>query len=599
MSQPIEDYALIGNTRTAALVSRGGSIDWLCLPRFDSSACFCALLGTADHGRWCLAPQGEVQAIKRYYRDNSLILETRFETDAGEVSVIDFMPVAKGDDRVDLFRMVRGRRGTVAMAMEVLLRCDYGYTVPWVQKAPYGLTAVAGGNALKLTAPVELHSEDFTTRAQFQVRAGETLAFALTWFRSHKPTPQTLDAHSLLLETEAYWHRWANRCEYQGEWQQAVQRSLITLKALTYSPTGGIVAAPTTSLPEALGGERNWDYRYVWIRDATFTLYAMLLAGYVEEARAWRTWLERAVAGLPSQLQIMYGLAGERLLNEVQADWLPGYQNSAPVRLGNAAYRQFQLDVYGELMDAFHLCRLHTIEPDENTWSVQQVLVDFLTDAWQRPDEGIWEVRGPRRHFTHSKVMAWVALDRAIKGTERWDLPGDVERWRELRDRIRGDVLTNGYDHERGSFVQYYGGKTLDASLLVLPLVGFIPATDPRMTRTIEAIQRELTVDGLVRRYTPDDELDGLSGDEGMFLICSFWLADNLALIGRRDEAKALFERLLALRNDVGLLAEEYDPKSKRMLGNFPQALSHVALINTAHNLSRQDAGPAEQRAQH
>lgn len=598
MSQRIEDYALIGNTHTCALVGKNGSMDWLCLPTFASPACFCALLGNEEHGYWQIAPDSPVRQVSRRYRDGTLILETDFETDSGAVTLIDFMPMPRADGQVDVIRLVRGRTGTVPMQMRLSLRFDYGRTVPWVRRTPYGLTAVAGPHAVKLATPVELQNEHFMTHAPFAIHAGQSLSFMLTWHRSFDPLPVTQDAETSLKETEHSWQEWSRRCTYQGPWRDAVLRSVITLKALTFSPTGGIIAAPTTSLPEDLGGERNWDYRYCWIRDATFTLYALLTCGYRNEAVAWREWLQRSVAGLPAQMQIMYGIYGERLLSESVAFWLPGYENSQPVRIGNAAHEQFQLDVYGELMDVFHTARLHDIGADGDSWRIQQVLLDFLEEAWRNPDEGIWEVRGPRRHFTHSKVMAWVAADRAVKAVERWQLPGPVDQWRTLRDSIHADILAHGYNASRQSFVQFYGSDELDASLLMLPLVGFLPPEDPRIQGTLAAIERELLVDGLVLRYRNDPGIDGLQGQEGVFLICSFWLVDNLALAGRLDEAHRLFERLLDLRNDVGLLAEEYDPRSGRQVGNFPQALSHVALINSAQNLTRLAQGPAQERAQ-
>lgn len=597
MSQRIEDYALIGNTRTAALVGKNGSIDWLCLPTFASPSCFCALLGTKEHGYWQLRPSVPTRQTYRRYRDGTLILETDFETDAGRATLIDFMPVPREDGQVNVIRLVRGRTGTVPMEMSLCLRFDYGRTVPWVRRTSYGLIAVAGPQAIKLATPIEMQGEDFTTRAPFLIHAGQTVPFVLTWYRSFNPLPVTQDPETSLKETEDDWRKWSGCCTYQGEWRDAVLRSVITLKALTFSPTGGIVAAPTTSLPEQLGGERNWDYRYCWIRDATFTLYAMLTCGYRSEAKAWREWLQRSVAGLPSQMQIMYGIHGERLLSESEAPWLPGYENSYPVRIGNAAHEQFQLDVYGELMDVFHTSRLHGIDADDDSWRIQQVLLEFIEQAWREPDEGIWEVRGPRRHFTHSKVMAWVAVDRAVKAVERWHLPGPVDKWRALRDTIHADILAHGYNASRQSFVQSYGSDELDASLLMLPLVGFLPPDDPRILNTIAAIERDLLVDGFVLRYRNDPDIDGLQGQEGVFLICSFWLVDNLALTGRLDEARHLFNRLLDLRNDVGLLAEEYDPRSGRQVGNFPQALSHVALINSAQNLARFHQGPAQERA--
>jgi GH15 family glucan-1,4-alpha-glucosidase len=597
MALKIEDYALIGDTFTTALIGRDGSIDWLCAPRIDSPACFAALLGEVDNGRWLIAPEAEVRRTSRRYRDDTLILETEFETETGVVALIDFMPVADDDHCVDLVRLVQGRRGEVPMRTELVFRFDYGQIVPWVQRSPQGLTAIAGPDALHVFTPVELKGEDFRTTGRFVAHAGETVPFRLYWFRSYEPHPPPLDPEALLEKTEAWWRAWASRCQAPALWREAVVRSLITLKALTYSPAGGIAAAATTSLPEQLGGPRNWDYRYCWLRDATFTLYALLMSGYQDEARAWREWLLRAVAGKPSQLQIMYGVTGERDLPEKELPWLAGYEGSRPVRVGNAAHTQLQLDVYGEVADVFHAARKFAIEPNDHAWRLEKVLLDYLEGAWELPDEGIWEVRGPQRHFTHSKVMAWVAADRAVKAVEQFGLAGPVERWRELRRRIHADVCAKGFDAERNAFVQYYGGKDLDASLLMMALVGFLPARDPRIIGTVEAIQRELAHAGLVRRYPTREEIDGLPPGEGTFLACSFWLADNLVMLGRVDEARALFEQLLALRNDVGLLAEQYDPVQKRQLGNFPQAFSHVGLVNTAHNLM-EAVGPATSRSQ-
>ncbi len=591
----IEDYGLIGNTFTAALVGRNGSIDWLCLPHFDSGACFASLLGTPDNGRWLLAPACEAKRVTRRYRPGTMVLETEFETEEGTASLIDFMPIPESEERVDLIRLVVGKEGSVPMRLDLAFRFDYGHIKPWVRRIRGGLSAIAGPDAVELRTPVEMHGEDFRTVGGFTVHAGETVPFSLVWHRSHWPAPPPLDCVDALRETERWWRGWCGEHTYEGPWQEAVERSLLTLKALTFSPTGGIVAAPTTSLPEKIGGVRNWDYRYCWLRDATLTLYSLLISGHKQEARDWREWLLRAVAGEPSQLNIMYGIAGERRLDEVELPWLSGYENSRPVRIGNGAYAQFQLDVYGEVLDAFYAARRFGIEPMDDAWQVQKVLLDFVESNWDKPDEGIWEVRGPRRHFTHSKVMAWVAMDRAIKTVERFGGNGAVDRWRLLRDRIHADVCEKGVDPERGVFVQYYGSKELDAALLLIPLVGFLPADDPRVVATIESIERELTVDGLVRRYSNRNDVDGLPGEEGAFLVCTFWLADALAMIGRRAEAVAIFEHLLELRNDLGLLAEEYDPRANRQLGNFPQAFSHIGLINTAHNLRPQkEAGPAE-----
>jgi GH15 family glucan-1,4-alpha-glucosidase len=586
MPAPIEDYALIGDTHTAGLVSREGSIDWLCLPRFDSSACFAALLGDEGNGRWLLAPRGPVREVRRRYQGDTLVLETEHRTEDGVVRVVDCMPPRQRDP--DVARVVEGVRGRVPMRMELIIRFDYGSIVPWVRHLGGALHAIAGPDSVWLRTPVPVHGENWTTVAEFTVAEGERVPFMLTWHASHMPAPRVIDPVRALGDSEAWWGEWASGIAYEGGWQDAVIRSLLTLKALTYAPTGGIVAAPTTSLPEAVGGVRNWDYRYCWLRDSTFTLYALMLAGLADEARAWREWLLRAVAGQPKQMQILYGVAGERRITEHELPWLPGYRGSRPVRVGNAAVGQFQLDVYGEVMDTLHLGRRIGLESDEAAWDLQRALLEFLEGNWREPDEGIWEIRGPRRHFTHSKVMAWVALDRGVKAVELAGLEAPVDRWRALRREVHDEVCREGFDPERDAFVQSYGGKQLDASLLLIPLVGFLPASDPRMKATVAAIQRELVVDGLVHRYPAEGsaEVDGLPPGEGSFLACSFWLADNLALMGRRDEAYAIFERLLELRNDVGLLAEQYDPSTGHQLGNFPQAFSHVALVNTARNLS-------------
>ena len=595
MAAPIEDYALIGDTHTAGLVSREGSIDWLCLPRFDSPACFAALLGDRSNGRWLLAPAGGVQEVRRRYQGDSLVLETEYRTDDGVVRVIDCMPPRHRDP--DVARVVEGIKGRVRMRMDLTIRFDYGSIVPWVRREGGALHAVAGPDSVWLRTPVPVWGENWTTLADFTVAEGERAPFMLTWHASHRPAPRRIDPVRALGDTEAWWGEWASGVDYAGGWQDAVIRSLLTLKALTYTPTGGIVAAPTTSLPEQLGGVRNWDYRYCWLRDATFTLSALMLAGLAEEAKAWREWLMRAVAGQPRQMQILYGVAGERRITEQELDWLAGYEGSRPVRVGNAAVNQFQLDVYGEVMDTLHLGRHIGLESDETAWDFQRALLEFLESNWREPDEGIWEIRGPRRHFTHSKVMAWVALDRAIKTVELLGHDGPVDRWRGIRRELHDEVCREGYDSERDTFVQYYGADHLDASLLQIPLVGFLPPDDPRVKGTVAAIQRELMVDGLVQRYPPEGSpsVDGLPPGEGTFLACTFWLADNLALMGRRDEALAIFERLLTLRNDVGLLAEQYDPASGRQLGNFPQAFSHVALVNTANYLS-EDPTPAWSR---
>ncbi len=589
----IEDYGLIGDTQTAALVGRDGSIDWLCLPHFDSGACFAALLGEPAHGRWLLAPSTPSRATTRRYRPDTLVLETTFETADSAVRLIDFMPPR--DCEPDLIRIVEGVRGETPMRMELVIRFDYGAIVPWVRSLDGHLSAIAGPDALSIWTPVSTYGKDLTTRAEFSVKAGERLAFVIMWHPSHQPAPRALDPFDALDDTTRWWQEWSRRCAYDGAWRDEVVRSLITLKALTFAPTGGIVAAPTTSLPEMIGGVRNWDYRHCWLRDATYTLYALMIGGYTEEAAAWRNWLLRAAAGDPSQLQIMYGMRGERRLTELELSWLPGYERSRPVRIGNQAADQLQLDVYGEVMDAMHLARRAGLEPDADVWALQQVLMEHLERIWREPDEGIWEVRGPRRDFTHSKVMAWVAFDRAVKGVERYGLDGPVDRWRAVRAAIHDEVCREGFDAKRNTFTQYYGSDDLDASLLMIPLVGFLQADDPRVRGTVAAIERDLMWNGFVRRYRPKEHIDGLPGGEGAFLACTFWLADNYALQGRHDEAARLFERLLGLCNDLGLLSEECDPESGRHLGNFPQAFSHVMLINTARNLARRH-GPAEER---
>jgi len=584
MSLPIENYALVGDCHTAALVGSDGSMDWLCLPRFDSGACFAALLGGPEHGRWLLAPACKPTQIRRRYRGDTLILETEFDTEEGSVRVIDFMPLS--DERWDVVRIVEGLSGRVGMRMELTVRFDYGSIVPWAHQSQGILLLTAGPDTLELTASVPVEGEHMRSVAEFSVGAGERESFVLNYRPSHLGTGAAVDAEQELTETENQWAEWFGRCSYRGPWLAAVARSLITLKALTYKPTGGLIAAPTTSLPEWPGGARNWDYRYCWLRDATFTLNAMLLAGYEEEAAAWREWLLRAVAGSPDDLQILYGVTGVRRLDEYEVTWLPGYEKSVPVRVGNAAAKQFQLDVYGEVMDTLHLARLAGLPPEPEAWQVQVALLKFLEAHWQQPDEGLWEVRGPRRHFTHSKVMAWVAFDRAIKDAEQDGLEGPIERWREVRDAIHAQVCEKGFDSRRNSFVQSYESAFLDASLLLIPQVGFLPADDPRVLGTIAAIERDLLAGGLVLRYSTATQVDGLPAGEGAFLPCSFWLADCYLLTGRREEGEALFERLLSLSNDVGLFAEEYDPRTKRMLGNFPQALTHMALVNTARLLS-------------
>lgn len=599
MALRIEDYGLIGDLQTAALVSREGSIDWACFPRFDSGACFGALLGTPENGRWQIAPRADAWHGGRQYRGPSLILETDWETEDGAVRVIDFMP-PRGE-APDIVRIVEGVRGSVEMTSELVIRFDYGSIIPWVRRIDGGRIAVAGPDGLSFRTPVEHRGENMRTIAEFTIEEGERIPFVLTWYPPHRLPPDEIDAEEALRDAEEFWDNWERRCTYDGEWREQVHRSLVVLKALTYAPTGGIVAAPTTSLPEQVGGVRNWDYRYCWLRDATLTLLAFLNAGYLDEAAAWRVWLLRAVAGDPSALQIMYGVGGERRLLEFELPELPGYEQSRPVRVGNAASKQFQLDVYGEVLDAMHQGRCHKLDASKEAWALQRHLLTYLEHAWKEPDEGIWEVRGPRRHFTHSKVMAWVAFDRGVQAVERFGRPGPVDRWRAVRTKIHEEVCERGFDPELNSFTQSYGSKRLDASLLVLPLVGFLPPDDGRMMGTVAAIERELYRDGFVYRYLGDEEsesIDGLPAGEGAFLPCTFWLADNFALQGRLDEARELFARLLGLANDLGLLAEEWDVSARRQLGNFPQAFTHVALVNTAFNLSRAEhPSPAEQRA--
>ena len=595
MSIPLEDYALIGDCETAALVARAGSIDWLCWPRFDSGACFAALLGTPEHGRWLIEAADTALRVERSYREDTLILETRVETTAGSVTVIDFMP-PRGRNS-DIVRLVRGDRGRVRMRTELILRFDYGRTVPWVNRLRDGtFRAIAGPDMVTLHTPVPLRGRELRTVGEFEVAAGTTVPFVLTHGSSHLPPPDAIDPQSSLEHTETFWRDWVAKNRSPGAWSDAVTRSLIVLKALTYAPTGGIVAAPTTSVPEQLGGTRNWDYRFCWLRDATLTLLALMNSGYYGEAGAWRDWLLRAAAGAPSQLQIMYGLAGERRLTEYEVPWLPGYEASRPVRIGNAAHGQLQLDVFGEVMDALHQGRRGGLDSGEEDWAFQCAMLGHLATVWNQPDEGIWEIRGPARQFTHSKVMAWVAFDRGIRAIEVFGLDGPVDHWRSVRRAIHEDVCTRGFDPALGSFVQSYDSKELDASLLLLPTVGFLPPTDPRVRGTIEAVERRLFVDGFLLRYDTNASDDGLPAGEGAFLACSFWLADAYVLLNRVDDARRLFERLLGLRNDVGLLAEEYDTHAHRLVGNFPQAFSHIALVNTAHNLARASK-PAEQRS--
>ncbi len=593
----IGDYALIGDTQTAALVGRDGSVDWLCLPRFDAGACFAALLGDRGNGRWKLAPADSSASATRRYLPDTLVLETTFTTSTGVVRVLDCMPIR--GEAPNVVRVVEGVRGRVAMHLDLVIRFDYGAFVPWIRRVDGGLQAVAGPDAVELRTPIATHGEGLSTVADFEVAAGDRVPFVLTWHRSYEKPPRPVDAFGAVQETVRWWETWASQCVTVGDRRELVVRSLITLKALTYAPTGGLIAAATTSLPERIGGSRNWDYRYCWLRDATFSLYALMLAGYEAEAVAWRDWLLRAAAGAPDQLQIMYGPAGERRLPELTLDWLAGYEASTPVRVGNAASRQFQLDVYGEVMDCLHQARRAGIDHDPDVWSFQRTLMEFLEGQWREPDEGIWEVRGPRRQFTHSKVMAWVAADRAVKAVEQFGLDGPGDRWRALRADIHAEVCDRGFHRGRGTFTQSYGRPELDAALLMAPLVGFLPATDPRMVGTVAAIERELCEDGFVRRYAGDSlgGIDGLPGEEGAFLPCSFWLADNQVLQGRADEGRALFDRLAAVANDVGLLSEEYDPVAGRLVGNFPQAFTHVALVNTAHNLFG-PASPARARSE-
>jgi len=586
----IEDYGIIGDTHAAALVGRNGSIDWLCLPRFDSDACFAQLLGDKSHGYWRIAPATDDYQVRRRYRGDTLVLETEFETADGVAKVVDCMPIRENHPQV--VRMVEAVHGEVAMRMDLVIRFGYGSMIPWVRRTDGLLCAVAGPDALSLWTPIGTRGEDMTTVADFTLSGTEHVPFVLTWYPSHETPPRPVDASYAVHDTQMWWEDWAATCTFEGEWRDPVMRSLITLKALTYQPTGGIVAAATTSLPETLGGERNWDYRYCWLRDATLTLESLMRGGFHEEALAWRDWLLRAVAGDVTRLQIMYGPAGERRLSEWEIDWLPGYEGSAPVRVGNAASGQFQLDVYGEVLSAlYEACQVGS-PLSSSAWDLETALVEFVESSWEDPDEGIWEVRGPRRHFTHSKVMAWVAVDRAVRTIEDFGVEGPIERWRELRGRIHDEVCTKGYNDDVGAFTQYYGSDALDASLLMIPLVGFLPATDERVRSTIEAVERGLTDDGFVLRYRTQDSgsVDGLHGREGAFLACSFWMADCLYLIGRYDDAHAMFDRLIGLRNDLGLLAEEYDVVAGRQVGNFPQAFSHVSLVNAAFNLSGQPA---------
>ena len=597
MGARIEDYGLIGDCETAALVSKDGSIDWLCWPRFDSGACFAALLGNSKNGRWRIAPAQAKSRITRRYRPATLILETTFTTADGEVTVIDFMPLR--EQASHLVRLVVGTRGTVAIRTELVIRFDYGQSVPWVKRTENGdLLAISGPDMVVLRTPVEMRGEQLTSVGEFTVSAGETIPFVLMYLQSHLPAPDPVDAEDALRQTQNFWEEWTSVHKSTGPYAPFVLRSLITLKALTYLPTGGIVAAPTTSLPEQLGGPRNWDYRFCWLRDATLTLLALMNSGYYDEACAWRDWLLRAAAGSPSQIQIMYGLAGEKRLAEWEVPWLAGYEGSKPVRIGNAAADQLQLDVFGEVLDAMHQARVGGLQPLADAWDFQRVLMSHLEEIWPLEDEGIWEVRGGRRHFTYSKMMAWVAFDRTIRSAEAFGLEGPIDHWRKLRAQIHAEVCDKAFNPKIGAFMQSYGSEHLDASALLIPVVGFLPPSDPRVAGTVEAIERKLMTNGFVLRYDTDVTQDGLPPGEGAFLACSFWLADAYILLGRRDDARKLFERLLTLCNDLGLLSEEYDPAGKRLLGNFPQAFSHIALVITAHNLDRAEK-PCEQRSGH
>jgi len=602
MSRPIEDYGLIGNAISAALVSRGGSIDWLCVPRFDSAPCFAALVGDRDNGFWQIAPEEPFETHRRYCPDTA-ILETMFQTASGSVTLIDFMPFTTDETKVDVVRVVRGDTGSVKMRSTLAIRFNYGQAVPWVRRRDYGLSAIAGPDAIELHTRVPMRGEAMTSVGTFEVRTGDWVPFTLSYHPSHE-TPQFVgDSAEALDHTCAVWRRWMQRCRFQSDnpgWSDAVRRSLITLKLLSYSPTGGIIAAPTSSLPEVIGGHRNWDYRYCWIRDSALTLYALLNAGFREEASAWRAWLLRTAAGHPRQLQIVYGIAGERWLPEVEVPWLSGYEGSKPVRIGNGAVNQVQFDIYGELMDLLHAAREADLAgEDDDAWAMQKVMLEHLAQTWHGLDHGIWEMRGPPKRFTHSRLMSWVAFDRAIDSTERFALPGPIDTWRAVREEIRRDILENGFDHHRNTFVQHYDGSELDAALLLIPQVDFLPIGDPRVQGTIAAIESELIRDGVVQRYATEHSDDGVGGTEGAFLACSFWLADAYVMSGRLEEARAIFDQLLSYSNDLGLLAEEYEPRLGRLVGNFPQGFSHIALVNTAFNLVRPGLGPTQQRAEH
>lgn len=598
MSEKIENYALIGDCETAALVGRNGSIDWLCWPAFDSDACFAAILGTHKNGRWLVAPSDEITTISRRYLGDTLILETRFETKSGTVALIDFMP-PRGKAS-DIVRLVRGVSGTVKMRMELVIRFGFGIDIPWVRRIDHSLLAVAGQDMTVLRTPVETRGEDLTTVSEFEVKAGETVPFVLTYGPSHLDPPEPIDPDIALQETETFWKEWCSHCTRDGEYHDLILRSLITLKALTFAPTGGIVAAPTTSLPEKLGGARNWDYRFCWLRDATFTLLALMNSGYTEEASAWHNWLLRAAAGSPSSMQIMYGIWGQRRLLEWEAVWLDGYEGAQPVRIGNAAHAQLQLDVYGELIDAFHQSRMAKLKLDDETWALECNVLNHLAEVWDQPDHGIWERRGEPRHYVFSKVMTWVAFDRGIKSAETFGFKAPLLHWRALREAIHCDVCYRGFDAEENSFVESYGSKMLDASVLLLPAVGFLPASDPRICGTIAAVEKHMMRDGFVLRHDPREVSAEKQPIEGAFLACTLWLADAYVLSGNIDKAQELFDRVAGVANDVGLLAEEYDSIARRQTGNFPQALTHIALVNTAHNLSVARQGsekPAMQRS--
>ena len=583
----IEDYGFLSDTQTGALVSREGCVDWLCLPRFDSAACFASLIGEKKNGHWLFRPAEEIEKLKRRYRGDTLIIETEIETKSGAVRLIDFMP-PRGENP-DIIRIVEGLRGEVPMQMELIIRFDYGLIIPWVRKAHDGLEAIAGPDALILRTPIETCGKDMTTVAEFTVKEGERIPFVLTWFASHQEPPRAIHAEHALRDTEKFWNKWSGRCCYRGPWREAVMRSLITLKGLSYAPTGGLVAAATTSLPEEIGGVRNWDYRYCWLRDATFTLATLMQVGYKDEAQSWRQWLLRAIAGSAAQMQIMYGVHGERRLDEREIPWLSGYENSKPVRIGNAASDQFQLDVFGGVLQAMYQSHVSGLETSESDWRLMVELMRFLESNWEKPDEGIWEVRGGRKQFTHSKMMVWVAFDRAVKLAKACHCAADehLEKWKTIRDQVHREVCEHGYNKKKKAFTQFYGSDALDASvLMILPRAGFLPAGDERVRSTIEAIERELMQDGFVLRYRNEEHVDGLPGREGVFLPCSFWFANALHLIGRTDEAKEMFERVLAVQNDLGLFSEEYDPIAKRQLGNFPQAFTHLALVNSARILA-------------